>query len=90
MTSFPMVVLKGERGADAATLGPGTPSVRNPTFTRVALPISMTDPAWVLMLDGRLLSSCFIQGAAGALGRHDPVFGWSPKVVVVPADGGPQ
>lgn len=46
--SLPIVVLNGERGTR-----PPVEGVKSPTFTMVALPMSATDPAWVLRLEGR-------------------------------------
>lgn len=48
VTSLPIVVLNGERGKLPVW------GVASPTLTRVALPMSAIDPAWVLMLEGRL------------------------------------
>ena len=46
-------------------------SCRNPTCTRVALPISaIIEPAWVLKLVGRLLSLLRAHGNEGSSGDH--------------------
>jgi len=71
-------------------LGPvvdAVPGVINPTFTRVALEMSITEPACVLILDGRLSSVDLAHGRVGPCGvqleRED-----SRPVCVVDAVGG--
>jgi hypothetical protein len=75
---LPIVFLYGERGTSPAFSGelaiaypPLSPC--KPTFTRVALPISTMDPAWVLILDGRLKSSERVHGKFGPFGTQSEV-----------------
>jgi hypothetical protein len=69
------VVLNGERGKLPAVMG-----VASPTFTRVALPMSTMDPAWVLMLEGRLSPPERVQGRLGpSASQSEAMEVWPPE-----------
>jgi hypothetical protein len=74
VTSLAIVVLNGERGKLPPVIG-----VDSPTFTRVALPMSAMDPAWVSMLEGRLLPAR-VQGRFGPSAvKSDEMDVWLPE-----------